>query len=98
MRLGPEGNLHIVHPNERSRQVLKTLGLDRIVSVEEEAPGPAPGNPLRDAEGNPPREAKRETIIEAHENLVAANPENAVRFKDVLDFLQHKEPPGEAQP
>ena len=32
------------------------------------------------------------TIVEAHENLVAASPENAIRFKDVLEFLQHKEP------
>lgn len=98
MRLGPEGNLHIVHPNARCRQVLKNLGLDRIVSVEEETTAPSPSAPLRDAEGNPPREAKRETIIEAHENLVAANPENAVRFKDVLDFLKHKEPSGEPRP
>ena len=98
MRLGTEGRLHVIRPNARCRQVLKNLGLDRIVAVEEGSPVAAPGDPLRNAEGNPPREAKRETIIEAHENLVAANPENAVRFKDVLDFLKHKEPPEEAQP
>lgn len=98
MRLGSEGKLHIVNANTRCRQVLKNLGLDRIVSVEEMPPAPAPGAPMRDAEGNPPREAKRETIIEAHENLVAANPDNAVRFKDVLDFLKHKEPSEEARP
>jgi len=98
MRLGPEGKLHVVHPNARCRQVLKNLGLDRIVSVEEESPAAAPGEPLRDAEGNPPREAKRETIIEAHENLVAADPANAVRFKDVIDFLKHKEGSGEPSP
>lgn len=98
MRLGAEGKLHVVHPNARCRQVLKNLGLDRIVSVEEESTAPAPGEPLRDAEGHPPREAKRETIIEAHENLVAADPANAVRFKDVIDFLKHKEPPAEPSP
>lgn len=98
MRLGHDGKLHVIRPNVRCRQVLKSLGLDRIISVEEEAPAPAPGDPLRDAEGNPPRAAKRETIIEAHENLVAANPENAIRFKDVLDFLRHREPPQESRP
>ena len=92
MRLGPEGKLHVIRPNARCRQVLKNLGLDRIVSVEDEPAAAAPGEPLRDAEGNPPREAKRETIIEAHENLIAADPANAVRFKDVIDFLKHKEP------
>ena len=98
MRLGAEGRLHVIRPNARCRQVLKNLGLDRIGAVEEGSPVAAPGDRLRNAGGNPPREAKRETIIEAHENLVAANPENAVRFKDVLDFLKHKEPPEEAQP
>jgi len=96
MRLGPAGKLHVVHPNARCRQVLKNLGLDRVVSVEEDSSLRAPGEPLRDAEGNPPREAKRETIIEAHENLVAADPANAVRFKDVIEFLKHKEPSPEA--
>ena len=97
MRLGSAGKLHVVHPNARCRQVLKNLGLDRVVSVDDDAPVGAPGEPLRDAEGNPPREAKRETIIEAHENLVAADPANAVRFKDVIDFLKHKDPSGEAR-
>lgn len=97
MRLGADGKLHVTRPNARCRQVLRNLGLDRILSVEDEAPVSAPGEPLRDAEGNPPREAKRETIIEAHENLVAADPANAVRFKDVIDFLKHKEPGNEAR-
>jgi hypothetical protein len=74
---------------------MKNLGLDRVVAVEEEPTGNEPPPPLRDAEGNPPREARRETIIEAHRNLVAADPANEVRFKDVIEFLQHKEPPDE---
>jgi hypothetical protein len=44
------------------------------------------------------REAKRETIIEAHESLAAVNPENAVRFKDVLEFLEQKTPEGQGRP
>jgi len=92
MRLGPEGKLHVVRANERCRKVMKNLGLDRVVALEEEPTGQEPSPPLRDAEGNPPREAKRETIIEAHRNLVAADPANEVRFKDVIEFLQHQEP------
>lgn len=91
LRLGAEGKLHVVRANARCRTVMKDLGLDRVVALEDEpAAGTSP--PLHDAEGNPPREAKRETIIEAHQNLMDANPDNAVRFKDVIDFLQHKEP------
>jgi len=87
-----------VRANARCRTVMKNLGLDRIVTVEEEPAAVEPSPPLRDAEGHPPREAKRETIIEAHRNLVEADPANEVRFKDVIDFLQHKEPQDEARP
>lgn len=92
LRLGAEGKLQVVRANTRCRQVMKNLGLDRVLALQEEPAGDGPRPPLHDAEGNPPREAKRETIIEAHKNLVAADPENEVRFKDVIDFLQHKKP------
>jgi len=98
LRLGADGKLHIVRANARCGQVLKNLGLDRILSLEEEASSAPPDNTLRDAEENPPSEARRETIIEAHENLVAANPDNAVRFKDVIDFLKQREPAPEPRP
>ena len=98
LRLGAEGKLRVVRANARCRTVMKNLGLDRIVTVEEGPGGAEPLPPLHDAEGHPPREAKRETIIEAHRNLVEADPANEVRFKDVIDFLQHKEPPDEARP
>lgn len=97
LKLGPEGNLRVIRANERCRSVLRNLGLDRVFTVDDHAAAPPPED-LQDAEGHPPREAKRETIIEAHENLVAANPDNAVRFKDVIDFLKHEEGDGQAHP
>lgn len=89
--LAPGGGLTVVQANDRNLGVMQNLGLDRIFHVETAPSTPAPGH-LENAEPNPPKTARRETIVEAHENLVAANPENAVRFKDVLEFLQHKEP------
>lgn len=86
--LGKDGKLTVVRANRRNRDILGNLGLDRIFAVEDSAPDPAPTT----LESPEPCAAQRETIIEAHENLVAANPENAIRFKDVIDFLRHKEP------
>jgi anti-anti-sigma factor len=86
--LGKDGKLTVVRANRRNRDILGNLGLDRIFAVEDSAPDPAPTA----LESPEPCAAHRETIIEAHENLVAANPENAIRFKDVIDFLRHKEP------
>lgn len=98
LKLGPAGTLRVVRANERCRSVLRNLGLDRVFAVEDNLPSTPPGAALRDADGDPPRQAERDTIIEAHENLVAANPENAVRFKDVIEFLKHQDPEPEARP
>lgn len=97
LKLGPGGRLRVIRANDRCRSVLRNLGLDRVFTVEDSA-ADAPSAPLRETAVRPPREAQRETIIEAHENLVAANPENAVRFKDVIEFLQHQEPGDQARP
>lgn len=91
LALGSEGKLIVARPNARNREVMGNLGLDRIFTVSEHAPEPLPGT-LERAEPGAPQKAQRETIVEAHENLAAASPENAVRFKDVLEFLQKKEP------
>jgi len=88
LALGKDGKLTVVRANRRNRDILSNLGLDRIFAVEDSAPDPFPTT----LESPEPSAARRETIIEAHENLVAANPENAIRFKDVIDFLRHKEP------
>jgi len=89
--LGENGKMTVVRPNARNRGVMENLGLDRIFTVSDHVPEPLPGQMQR-AESGALQPARRETIVEAHENLVAASPENAIRFKDVLEFLQHKEP------
>lgn len=98
LRLGDGGKVRVIRPNERNRNVLSNLGLDRIMQVET-APAPEPEAPgWHAASGGQPAEEKKQAIIEAHENLVAANPENAVRFKDVLEFLRDGEAGEEARP
>jgi hypothetical protein len=44
-------------------------------------PKPLPG-------GSTDKTTQAETMLEAHEELVEANPENAAKFKDVLEFLK----------
>jgi hypothetical protein len=36
----------------------------------------------------PDKQAEALTMLEAHEAVVAANPENEAKFRDVLDFLR----------
>jgi anti-sigma B factor antagonist len=98
LKLGPAGRLTVVRPNERCRSVLRNLGLDRVFTVSDELPAAPHGSSLREAPAQPTREAGRANIIEAHENLVAANPANAVRFRDVIEFLKQRAPDSVQRP
>ena len=86
------GHLHVVHCGTRSRELLSGLGLDQIFSIHGNgATAPECESLQREAENNRVEEQKREqahTMLEAHEALCQAVPENFLRFKDVLDYLK----------
>src|SRR5262245_39336265 len=87
-----QGHIHVVHCGSRCQELLSGLRLDQIFDVR--ANGASP--PECGAFERPPRiqspaDQKREqmeTMVEAHEALSEAAPENVLRFKDVLDFLR----------
>src|SRR5690348_4973031 len=87
-----DGHLHVVHCGARSRELLSGLGLDQIFSIHGEGLS-APQCSDLDGESSAPvsPEEKREqaqTMLDAHEALCRAAPENLTRFKDVLDYLK----------
>ncbi len=97
LKLRPAGQLRVIRANDRCRSVMANLGLDRVFTVDGPVPEAPPAAALEDTD-RLPHPARRETIIEAHENLVEADPGNAVRFKDVLEFLRHREPEAQGRP
>lgn len=81
-----QGSLHVTRLNERNSDLLRNLGLDQLFTIDaegseapegDEAPGTAIDNSM---------EAR--TMLEAHEALVEAAPENLTKFKDVLEYLK----------
>lgn len=86
-----QGNLHVIHCGERSRDLLTGLGLDQIFTIHaqgaaapqcevlQQPPPPAP---------NEQKEMRAREMLDAHEALCQAAPENSARFKDVLDYLK----------
>ena len=94
LRIGDQGSVKITGANTRNRQVLTNLGLDRILTVESGSSAPPQPADLHDASAV----AGREAIIKAHENLVTVDPENAVRFKDVLEFLKDQKAEEQGSP
>lgn len=85
------GHLHIVHCGNRSQQLLSGLGLDQIFDIHRDG-NSAPECEALGASRNQTLDSRKqeqtETMIEAHEALCEAAPENIFRFKDVLDFLR----------
>ena len=84
--VGP-GQLRIVNLSERNRDLLCGLGLDQLMSLEGREEGPVPTAPLSAEPVDKTTQAQ--TMLEAHQDVVKANPENAVKFKDVIDYLEH---------
>lgn len=85
-----QGNLHVINSNERNTDLLQNLGLDHLFDLNSpevervlhpggvEALDPDALSKMNTAE----------TMLEAHEALIEAAPENEARFKDVLEYLK----------
>jgi hypothetical protein len=86
------GHLRVVHCGNRSRELLSGLGLDQIFSISSNGSNAPECQSLGGAgPGQVPDEGKKDqakTMLEAHEALCQASPENFLRFKDVLDYLK----------
>ena len=85
------GHLSVVHCGERSRELLSGLGLDQIFDIRSNgATAPECEKMTENARdgANAEKRERAETMLEAHEALCEAAPENLSRFKDVLDYLK----------
>jgi anti-sigma B factor antagonist len=88
-RLDPPGSLALVRVGERNLELIRNLGLHRLASVD--AAGPQPAGAAQPIDSRQVGEIERaRLVLEAHEALVAADPDNATKFQDVLAFLRNQ--------
>lgn len=88
-RLDPPGSLTLVRVGERNLELIRNLGLHRLATVD--TGGGASSGPGREIDARQLGEVERaRLVLEAHEALVAADPENATKFQDVLAFLRNQ--------
>ena len=83
-----QGGLRAVNVNVRNASLLENLGLDQLFTVETGHVADSPET-LRRTEVIPGEDAK-ETVLEAHEALIEADADNAVKFKDVVEYLRQE--------
>lgn len=92
LKLKEAGNglLHILNANPRNLLLLKNLGLDRLIRLDSGV-DVSTFDPEKLREIKTPTPTKEEagpTILEAHETLMAFDPKNVPKFKDVVEFLK----------
>ena len=90
------GGLRAVNANERNAGLLTSLGLDQLFSVEDTVSGEEvfPGDEAKLRQTAPAArvdaDEQKQIVLEAHEALAEADSANAMKFKDVLEFLRHE--------
>lgn len=90
-----QGSLRAINVNERNADLLSSLGLDQLFEVELAGASAVPSIPrvaeLQEASAKKVgADAQKQTVLEAHEALAEIDSANAVKFKDVLEFLRNE--------
>jgi anti-anti-sigma regulatory factor len=80
--------LRLLNPNQRVTDLLDNLGVsDLFCTFRSEEPLTRDQDLTPAAEANPTRQELSTACLEAHRILMAVNPDNVARFKDVAQFL-----------
>jgi anti-sigma B factor antagonist len=91
-KLEPPGSLALVRVGPRNLELIRNLGLHRLLTVDSGAFPmsfhPPQDHPLECADRSEIDTAR--VCLEAHENLIAADEANRAKFQDVLVFLRNR--------
>ncbi len=93
MKLNPKGavaghGIELLNATTRVAELLENLGAAHLFHMTTGAVEmPADAQPCQPETINPSHEQITRTSLEAHQTLMAMNPENVARFKDVAQFL-----------
>lgn len=90
-KLTPPGSLVLTRVGPRNLELIRNLGLHRLVTVDAGNLGMSSGSattPLECSERNELESAR--LVLEAHENLVTTDEANRGKFQDVLAFLRNR--------
>ncbi len=84
-----QGQIRVVNLNERNFDLLGNLGLDQLFTIDGDGGAGGATAPIQPLPTGPAdKDAQAQTMLDAHNELVEANPANAAKFKDVIDYLK----------
>lgn len=90
-----QGQLQAINVNDRNRGLLENLGLSQLFKVRSPGDANAPRSPEKQQlEESQPLQppTTRDTVLSAHQALIAAQSENETRFRDVIEYLKQENP------
>jgi anti-sigma B factor antagonist len=85
-----QGHLNVINLCERNSELLHNLGLNQLFTIDTKGikTGETPTETLESPAKPPDQASQAEMMLEAHQALVVAAPENLTKFKDVLEYLK----------
>jgi hypothetical protein len=83
-----EGGLSVVNLNKRNAESLCSFGLNQLSNVSVSAIKKDAQTFAIQLDDN--RATRAQTMVEAHEALIKAVPENLPKFKDVIQYLKEE--------
>ena len=93
-RSEPQGEVTLTGLGERNLELVKNLGLQRIVTIVEDS-GASSAEICKQTEEltkeDQTEEEKKQMLIGAHEDLVKIDESNLAKFEDLLTFLKNEE-------
>jgi anti-anti-sigma factor len=86
--ISDSAGIELLNPNARISELLENLGVLHLFKVRQgAAPVPAGAQAVDHIPSCPTHQEAAQTCLEAHRTLMAVNPDNVPRFKDVTQFL-----------
>ena len=90
-KTSPRGSLVVCNLNERNAELVKNLGLNRLLTVDNGAAVPPAASGTGKALDCKPIADQIEAarlVLSMHHHLIEADGSNAAKFRDVLDILK----------
>jgi anti-sigma B factor antagonist len=95
----PQSRVQILNPNLRNQSLINNLGLNHLLEVDTDNATWQTERQLISrflnqtlSPTSTPKDESRSCMIEAHEALCEAAPNNFIKFKDVLEYLRQPSP------
>ncbi len=93
MRGEPKGSVVLCRLGARNLELIRNLGLHRLLTLDDGAALPPPPAAGMQAVGGRPPLSEIENarlVLQAHENLVEIDASNKTKFQDVIAFLRNR--------